>query len=134
MPLFRAIPLTLLSLSSLVAQEPTLARQLLKEMVDTDTTGEHGDTTPLVESLAKRFRAAGVPTADVAVVGPEARHRNLVVRLRGTSPQKPLLVISHLDVPSGQQGFTSRLAGCCNLSARRTWSSSPTSCSDSRRC
>jgi acetylornithine deacetylase/succinyl-diaminopimelate desuccinylase-like protein len=82
------------------AQSPAapLARTLLKEMVDADTTGEHGDTTPLVESLAKRFREAGVPEADIALVGPEARHKNLVVRLRGRTKEKPLLVLSHLDV------------------------------------
>lgn len=82
------------------AQSPAvpLARTLLQEMVDADTTGEHGDTTPLVASLAKRFREAGVPEADIAQVGPEARHRNLVVRLRGRTKEKPLLVLSHLDV------------------------------------
>ncbi len=100
--------LLLTALLPLGAQQPTLARQLLKEMVDADTTGEHGDTTPLVESLAKRFRAAGVPAADVAVVGPEARHRNLVVRLRGTSRQKPLLVISHLDVVEAKRADWTR--------------------------
>ncbi|HJV90950.1 MAG TPA: M20/M25/M40 family metallo-hydrolase [Holophagaceae bacterium] len=102
MPLLRATTLILLTLCPLAAQVsdgvPTIARALLKEMVDADTTGEHGDTTPLVESLARQFRAAGVPAADIAVVGPEARHRNLVVRLRGRSAQKPLLVLSHLDV------------------------------------
>ncbi|HJW33721.1 MAG TPA: M20/M25/M40 family metallo-hydrolase, partial [Holophagaceae bacterium] len=85
-----------------------LARQLLKEMVDADTTGEHGDTTPLVESLARQFRAAGVPAADIAVVGPQARHRNLVVRLRGRSAQKPLLVISHLDVVEAKRSDWTR--------------------------
>lgn len=86
-------------LPALAAQAPgALARELLREMVEADTTGEHGDTTPLVTSLARRFRAAGVPAADVQVVGPEPRHRNLVVRLRGTSKERPLLVISHLDV------------------------------------
>lgn len=111
MRLLRSAAFALLPLAALLApraaqaqsvpqgQAPlTLARQLLKEMVDADTTGEHGDTTPLVEALAKRFREAGVPAADIAVVGPEARHRNLVVRLRGRSQAKPLLVISHLDV------------------------------------
>jgi acetylornithine deacetylase/succinyl-diaminopimelate desuccinylase-like protein len=92
------LPLTFLFLP-LAAQAPIpLAKQLLKEMVDSDTTGEHGDTTPLVESLANRFREAGVPAADVAVVGPEARHRNLVVRLRGAGKGKPILILSHLDV------------------------------------
>jgi acetylornithine deacetylase/succinyl-diaminopimelate desuccinylase-like protein len=76
----------------------TLARELLKQMIETDTTGEHGDTTPLAEALAERFRKAGFPAADVQVLGPEVRHRNLVVRLRGSGQGRPLLVISHLDV------------------------------------
>ncbi len=100
--------LLFLALGPLTAQMPTLARQLLKEMVDADTTGEHGDTTPLVEALAKRFQEAGVPAADIAVVGPQARHRNLVVRLRGRSSQKPLLVISHLDVVEAKRSDWTR--------------------------
>ena len=105
LPAFVLATLSLQALQTVPAQSGPhgqaplpLARQLLKEMVDADTTGEHGDTTPLVESLAKRFREAGVPAADIAVVGPETRHQNLVVRLRGRSVKKPLLVISHLDV------------------------------------
>jgi len=39
----------------------TLARELLREMIETDTTGEHGDTTPLANALAARFRQAGFP-------------------------------------------------------------------------
>ncbi len=75
-----------------------LARELLKEMIETDTTGEHGDTTPLAEALGARFRQAGYAAGDVRVIGPEARHKNLVVRLRGSSQGRPILVISHLDV------------------------------------
>jgi acetylornithine deacetylase/succinyl-diaminopimelate desuccinylase-like protein len=39
----------------------TLARELLREMIETDTTGEQGDTTPLANALAARFRKAGFP-------------------------------------------------------------------------
>ena len=76
----------------------TLARELLREMIETDTTGDHGDTTPLANALAARFRKAGFPTEEVQVLGPQIRHRNLVVRLRGSSRARPILVISHLDV------------------------------------
>ena len=76
----------------------TLARELLREMVETDTTGEHGDTTPLANALAARFLKAGFPAADVQVLGPQTRHCNLVVRLCGSSRARPILVISHLDV------------------------------------
>jgi acetylornithine deacetylase/succinyl-diaminopimelate desuccinylase-like protein len=75
-----------------------LAREILREVIETDTTGEHGDTTPLANSLAARFRQVGIPAEDVQVLGPEVRHRNLVVRLRGSGQAKPILVISHLDV------------------------------------
>lgn len=53
-------------------------------MIETDTTGEHGDATPLANALADRFRKAGFPAEAVQVIGPETRHRNLVVRLRGS--------------------------------------------------
>jgi acetylornithine deacetylase/succinyl-diaminopimelate desuccinylase-like protein len=76
----------------------TLARELLREMIETDTTDEHGDTTPLANALAARFLKAGFPAEDVQVLGPETRHRNLVVRLRGSGRGRPILVISHLDV------------------------------------
>jgi hypothetical protein len=52
-------------------------------MIETDATGEHGDTTPLTENLSRRFRVGGFPAEDVRVVHPEIRHRNLVVRPRG---------------------------------------------------
>ncbi len=84
------------------------AKQLLKEMVEFDTTGEHGDTTPLVEALARRFREAGVPAADIAVIGPTARHENLVVRLRGRGQAKPILVLSHLDVVEAKRSDWSK--------------------------
>jgi acetylornithine deacetylase/succinyl-diaminopimelate desuccinylase-like protein len=67
-------------------------------MIETDTTGEHGDTTPLANALAARFRKAGFPAEDVQVLGPQTRHCNLVVRLRGSGHARPILVISHLDV------------------------------------
>ncbi|MBP7550457.1 MAG: M20/M25/M40 family metallo-hydrolase [Gemmatimonadaceae bacterium] len=75
-----------------------LAREILAEMVRARTT-EEGDLTPLSESLAARFRAAGFATEDVMVLGAGARNRNLVVRLRGrdrTLP--PRIFAAHLDV------------------------------------
>jgi acetylornithine deacetylase/succinyl-diaminopimelate desuccinylase-like protein len=96
----RALCFALLGAASVQADEAPqqLARELLKQMIETDTTGEHGDTTPLCEALANQFRAAGFPAKDVVVAGPQARHRNLVVRFRGRGEGRPILVISHLDV------------------------------------
>ncbi|MBA3854385.1 MAG: peptidase M20 [Gemmatimonas sp.] len=79
------------------APSAALAREILTEMVSARTL-DTGNTTPLAESLARRFRNAGFPAADVMVVG-GARNRNLVVRLRGRdSSRAPILFLAHLDV------------------------------------
>lgn len=80
----------------------SLGRDLLREMVETNTEYSIGSTTKLAESLAARFRAAGFPEADVQVVGPDtgrdAKDKNLVVRYRGKGTRPPILLIGHLDV------------------------------------
>lgn len=102
----RATLLVALTLGSapLSAQQPVaapsapLAREILAEMVRARTL-DTGNTTPLSESLASRFRAAGFPANDVMVVGAGPRNRNLVVRLRGRDASKqPILFLAHLDV------------------------------------
>src|SRR4051812_22891418 len=79
-----------------------LGRDLLKELVETNTEHSIGSTTKAAELLATRFRAAGFPAADVTIVGPdtgvEAVNKNLVVRYRGAGSRRPVLLIGHLDV------------------------------------
>jgi acetylornithine deacetylase/succinyl-diaminopimelate desuccinylase-like protein len=48
--------------------------------------------------MAQRFRDGGFPHADIQVIGPNDRKKNLVVRLHGSGAHKPLLLIGHLDV------------------------------------
>ncbi len=80
----------------------SLGRDLLREMVETNTEYSIGSTTKLAESLAARFRAAGFAAADVQIVGPDtgadARNKNLIVRYRGSGKREPILLIGHLDV------------------------------------
>jgi acetylornithine deacetylase/succinyl-diaminopimelate desuccinylase-like protein len=80
----------------------TLGRAVLRELVETNTTYSAGSTTKAAELLGARFRAAGFPAADVQIVGPDtgrdAKDRNLVVRYRGRSARRPILLIGHLDV------------------------------------
>jgi acetylornithine deacetylase/succinyl-diaminopimelate desuccinylase-like protein len=75
-----------------------LGRELLRTLVDIDTTAEHGDTTPAAEAMARRLLDAGFPAGDVVVVGPRERNRNLVARLRGTGRRARLVLLAHLDV------------------------------------
>src|SRR5690242_14758165 len=80
----------------------SLGRELLQEMVETNTEYSIGSTTKLAESLAARFRAAGFPAADAQVVGPDtgkdAKDKNLLVRYRGRGARAPILLIGHIDV------------------------------------
>ena len=76
-----------------------LARDLLKQLIEINTTDSSGSTTAAAQAMAKRLLDAGFPAADVKVLGPNDRKGNLVVRIHGTSTtRKPVLIICHLDV------------------------------------
>jgi acetylornithine deacetylase/succinyl-diaminopimelate desuccinylase-like protein len=75
-----------------------LGRELLKALIETDTTHSSGDTTRAAELLARHFLSAGFPEADVQVIGPTSRNKNLVVRYRGTGLKPPIVLLAHLDV------------------------------------
>ncbi len=96
----------LLAVVPLGAQSPTryqqMGRDVLKELIETDTTHSTGNTTVAAEKMAARLVAAGFPKGDVVVVGGNQKgaekRGNLVARYRGTGARKPLLFIAHLDV------------------------------------
>src|SRR5690349_5285538 len=75
-----------------------LGHAILRELIETNTTASSGNTSIAAEQLATRFRDAGFPEADVQVVGPSTKNRNLVVRCRGSGAHKPILLLAHLDV------------------------------------
>jgi acetylornithine deacetylase/succinyl-diaminopimelate desuccinylase-like protein len=75
-----------------------LARDILKELIEIDTTHPSGSTTAAAEAMAVRLKAAGFPKGDVQVIGPNPRNGNLIVRLRGTGGRPPILLLAHLDV------------------------------------
>lgn len=78
--------------------ERQLARDILQQLVEIDTTDSTGNVTKAAEAVAARLRAAGFAAADVQIVGPAPRKGNLVARLRGTGRRRPLLLLAHLDV------------------------------------
>ena len=75
-----------------------LARDILEELININTTDSVGNTTKAAEALAARLKAAGFPAEDIRVLGPHPRKGNLIARLRGTGAKKPLLLLAHLDV------------------------------------
>jgi len=76
-----------------------LARELLRELIEINTTDSVGDNDAAAQAMADRLLAAGFPPEDVIVLGPVERKGNLVARYRGRdSGRKPLLLLAHIDV------------------------------------
>ena len=97
--LLAAGPLTLRAQTLPPPDQQKLAREIMNELIEINTTEANG-STPAAEALALRFRAAGFPDTDVQLIGPHPAHQNLVVRFRGSGNggAKPILFIAHLDV------------------------------------
>src|SRR6266550_4470971 len=75
------------------------ARDIFEQLININTTGSSGSTTLASNAMAKRLLDAGFPAADVQVIGPAgSKNYNLVARFRGTGPQKPVLLLAHIDV------------------------------------
>ena len=50
-------------------------------------------------AVAERFLAAGFPSGDVRIIGPQGdKDSNVIVRMPGSSSARPLLLLAHLDV------------------------------------
>src|ERR1700736_5446678 len=75
-----------------------LTRDIYKQLIEINTTDSIGNTTTAAAAMAERLKAAGFPPADVQVLGPNPRKGNLVARLHGSTNQKPILLVAHLDV------------------------------------
>lgn len=110
LPLLFAVPLL-----SLAAQQPSpqrqiyrpgaltpnqqLARDVYRELIEINTAVTTGNVTKAAVAMADRFRAAGIPAADILVGGPRPEKHNVVARIRGRNATlKPLLLLAHLDV------------------------------------
>src|SRR5262249_25285542 len=75
-----------------------LARDILKQLIQINTTDAAGNVTAAAEAMAARLRDAGFKESDVHLAGPRDTKKNLVVRYHGAGKRKPILFIGHLDV------------------------------------
>jgi acetylornithine deacetylase/succinyl-diaminopimelate desuccinylase-like protein len=75
-----------------------LAHDIYKEIIEIKSGYTTGATTPVVDAVAKRLRAAGFPDSDIFIGGVIPTKANLVVRYHGTGKLKPILLLAHIDV------------------------------------
>ena len=93
-----ALSLPTFSHAQLYQADRKLARDLLQELIGINTTDSVGNVSTASEAIAKRLRDAGFADSDIFIGGPNDRKKNLVVRLKGTGAQEPVLLMGHLDV------------------------------------
>ena len=99
-------PVALRAQAALPAAEKPLARELLQQLIEINTTDSVGSVSAAAKAMQQRLLDAGFPAADVVVLGPDTpaenkgRKDNMVARYRGKpgSTLKPVLLIGHLDV------------------------------------
>jgi acetylornithine deacetylase/succinyl-diaminopimelate desuccinylase-like protein len=77
-----------------------LAREIFKQLIETNTTDSVGSVTVAATAMRERLLAAGFLADDVKLLGPNKLKMNLVVTYHGKagSSLKPILAICHLDV------------------------------------
>jgi acetylornithine deacetylase/succinyl-diaminopimelate desuccinylase-like protein len=104
-----AVLLTLVSASTTWAATPgplppkadqDLARDILKELVNINTTHDHGSTAA-AQVMQQQLLAAGFSAEDVLLIAPSDKplKGNLVVHYRARKPgTRPVLFLGHLDV------------------------------------
>ena len=82
------------------AESPeTLARAVLRELVELPTTQEQGTIAKAAQAIVARLTVAGFAAGDVQTLGPDPRAPLIVARYRGTGTGlRPILFMAHMDV------------------------------------
>ena len=86
-------------------------RELLRELVETNTTLSSGSCTEAAEKMAARLHKAGMPDSDLHLFAlPEhPKEGGLVAVLPGSDPAaRPMLLLAHLDVVEAKRADWTR--------------------------
>jgi acetylornithine deacetylase/succinyl-diaminopimelate desuccinylase-like protein len=83
-------------------------REILKELIEIDTSPAAGRTGDAARAMARRLIDAGLPEADVRVISVVPGVYNLVARYRGTGAGgRPILLMAHIDVvPASREDWS----------------------------
>ena len=90
-------------------QDPALAREILRELIETRSTHDVG-TTEVARKVQARLLAAGFAPADAQLLIPadQPQSGDVVARLHGRGRGKPVLYLCHLDVVAANPADWSR--------------------------
>lgn len=87
---------------SLPAKDRELVHQLFQQLIEINTTHSVGSVTKAAEAMRQRLLDAGFPAADLLLTGPTESKQNLIARYRGSGKERPVVILSHLDVVEAQ--------------------------------
>ena len=78
-------------------------RELFKQAIEIPSVHNRGEVPRVAQLLANQFRAAGIASADIHLMGyeglPGDKTEALIVRWRSPHPvKKPILILGHMDV------------------------------------
>lgn len=77
--------------------------ELLSQMIQLDTTNPPGNEEIAVQFIEGLLHKEGVP---YEIVAPEPRRANIIARIPGKRPGKPVVLLGHLDVvPAHEEGW-----------------------------
>lgn len=88
-------PLTLLAQSS---DQRALERDILKQLIEINTSDSARHTDLAAQAMADRLAEAGLPREDLRLIETTPGISNLVARYRGRGVGKPILLMAHIDV------------------------------------
>ncbi len=84
------------------ADDSKLVYQLFKQLIEINTTHSVGSVTAAAQAMRQQLLDAGFPSADLILAGPTESKQNLVARFRGSGKERPVVILSHLDVVEAQ--------------------------------
>ena len=94
-----------LPLAAQKADPKVLEREILKQLVEINTSDSARHTDLAAQAMSSRLTAAGLPAADVQLIQTAPGISNLVARYRGRGGgAKPILLMAHLDVVGARRG------------------------------
>lgn len=87
-----------------LAEPQILLQNIFKDLIETNTSNENGNTTIACRLITKQLLDYGFSGKDINILALDSTKGNLIVRFKGSDKNKPLLLLAHLDVVDANKG------------------------------